>query len=68
MSHQKLRESASARQCYDVAVRWSDSNRESIAPYAVELAAIQAEAEVVLGLRPPAMPADKDKEPASGKK
>jgi WD40 repeat protein len=66
MSQHRLGDSAMARQSYDLAVRWSASHQESLAPHAVELAAIHAEAENVLGLRQPATP--KDKEPAPGKK
>lgn len=55
MSHQQLGESARARQCYDLAVRWSGTHQGALTPYLVELTAFQAQAEDVLGLREPAM-------------
>jgi len=66
MSRQQLGDGARAKQLWDLAVRWSASHQESLAPFVVELAAIHAEAEAVLGLRQPAGP--KDQEPAPGKK
>jgi hypothetical protein len=53
------------RQFYDLALRWSASHQQSLAPFLVELTAIHAEAGAVLGLRQPAQM--KDKKPAHGK-
>jgi tetratricopeptide (TPR) repeat protein len=51
MSHHQLGESARARECYDLAVRWSVSHHEALNPYVGELAAIQAEAAELLGVK-----------------
>ncbi len=51
MSHHQLGESASARQFHDLAARWSDAHREALRPYVVDLAAIQAEAAELLGVK-----------------
>jgi serine/threonine protein kinase/WD40 repeat protein len=66
MSYQKLGDSGRACQCYALAVRWAASQQAALAPYAVELAAVRAEAESVLGIHEPAQP--KDKRPAPEKK
>jgi tetratricopeptide (TPR) repeat protein len=64
MSHHQQGDSARARQCYDLAVRWSGSHKESLAPYVVELAAFHAEATGLLGLGKPEEPNDKESSPA----
>ena len=64
MSHHQQGDSARARQCYDLAVRWSGSHQESLAPYVVELAAFHAEAAGLLGLGKPEKPNDKESSPA----
>ena len=52
MSHHQLGESARAREFYDLAVRWSVAHQRSAQPcMLVELAAIQAEAAELLGVK-----------------
>jgi hypothetical protein len=51
MSHDKLGESARARDYYDWAVRWVAAQRNLSAAYAEELTEIRAEAEEVLGVK-----------------
>ena len=51
MSHHQLGESALAREFYDLALRWSVAHHEALNPYVAELAAIQAEAAVLLGVK-----------------
>jgi hypothetical protein len=48
----------------DLAVRWSGSHKESLAPYVVELTAFHAEATGLLGLGKPEEPNDKESSPA----
>jgi tetratricopeptide (TPR) repeat protein len=67
MSHHKLGDSARAKQCHDLAVRWSASHQEALAPFVAELAGIEAEAEDVLGLRQPAKLEDKAPVPSKKK-
>jgi len=50
MCHQQLGDSARARQCFDLALRWSASHQESLAPYVAELTAFRAEASELLGI------------------
>jgi tetratricopeptide (TPR) repeat protein len=50
MCHQKLGDSARARQCFELALRWSDSHQDSLAPYAAELNAFRVEAGELLGI------------------
>lgn len=51
MSHQQLGESARARQFFDLAVRWSGTHKEALAPYLTELTAIHAEAAEMLEMK-----------------
>jgi tetratricopeptide (TPR) repeat protein len=64
MSHLQLGDSARARQFYDLAVRWSGTHKEALAPYLVELAAFHAEAAGLLGLAKPEKPKGKEASPA----
>ena len=51
MSHYQLGESARAHQFYELALRWSVSHHDVLAPVLVELSAIQAEAAGLLGVK-----------------
>jgi tetratricopeptide (TPR) repeat protein len=51
MSHYQLGESARARQFYDLAVRWSGTHKEALAPHLVELNAIHGEAAGLLEVK-----------------
>ena len=51
MSNHRLGESARAHQCHDLAIRWSEAHREALKPYVVDLAAIEAEAAELLGMK-----------------
>jgi hypothetical protein len=61
MCHHQLGDGVRAKQFHDLAVRWSASHKESLAPFLVELTAIHAEAGAVLGLRQRAQAKDKPK-------
>jgi tetratricopeptide (TPR) repeat protein len=50
MCQQKLGDSARARQFFELAQRWSTSQQEALAPFAVELTAFRVEASEVLGI------------------
>jgi WD40 repeat protein len=50
MCFQKLGDSARARQFFNVALRWSISHQDALAPYVTELTAFRAEASELLGI------------------
>jgi tetratricopeptide (TPR) repeat protein len=50
MSHHRLGEAARARDCYALAVRWTEAHRELAAEHRAELATFRAEAATVLGI------------------
>ena len=51
MAHHHLCDSARARDFYNLAVRWSGSHQDLLAPYAAELAAFRSEAAALLRVK-----------------
>ena len=51
MAHHHLCDGARARDFYNLAVRWSGSHQDLLAPYAVELATFRDEAAALLGVK-----------------